>query len=799
MQKLFLFIFFFVYQQVVFAQQKAETALKTLEEKYPQEKIHLFFNKEAYVAGETIWFKAYAFSGYVQSFISTNLFVELYDNKKQLLEKTVIPLINAVGHGSLNLRPQWDEGIYYIRAYTTWMLNFDEAFQYIAHIPVYNPNSAKAIKQQPINWKAEAFPESGNLVADVENQISVRLTALGSLPEKYSGYVTEKNQPEKKLMHFNSYNSQVSSFFFTPEKGKEYLIHLSDNAGNSSTLELNPTHVGVLLKAEQIGDQLNISMIFQGIQNGGLNHKLMVQMQNQIIYSAVIRKNQSTVKTSLPINKLMSGIMHLTLFDEKENPVAERLAFVQVDYAVRYNLSPIALSTQPRSLNNWQLQIDSLQSGTSAISITDASVASQRKRSLYSDLWLGDFPSDIDNPNWYFSSEDPMRQLALDALLITEKWRRFNWVEIMSGNFAKANYLPEKYLTYKGTAIRRGRSIVNENLALMLRFKDSSIQFAEVKTDQAGKFMINNVAFYDTVTAFYRGPTSKTEASDVAIKFEKEQHIVPYARPFPPSSFFLSERKEGDAMPPIVTRAISALNNQKQIDNQFIQLKEVTVQAQRKSATVQLNEKLSSALFSTPQETVFDFVNEDQGLLSYTNIFEWLEGRVTGLNFSIQSETGQRIPMMRDGVVSVYVDEHPTDLERIASIPTSEIAMVKVIKGYFLGALGGGGGNGAIAIYTKKAGLNLKSSAPSLPSGILVGYKLPTPYNSLNFTDEFVKRIQQDSRDQLYWNAGQLAVVDKKASLRFFNNDMATQYRITVTGFTTDGKPVFIETLIPRK
>jgi hypothetical protein len=392
-----------------------------------------------------------------------------------------------------------------------------------------------------------------------------------------------------------------------------------------------------------------------------------------------------------------------------------------------------------------------------------------------------------------------MRTSALDALLITEKWKRFNWNEIMSGNFPLQKYLPEKYLTYTGTALRRSKNIQNEKLNLMLRFKDSSIQFAEVVTDQAGNFIISNVAFYDTVTVFYRGNTSKTVASDMTIRFKKDQRIVPYVSSFPPSSSFISERKEGDAIPQMATRAFNALNNQKQIDNQFIQLKEVTVQAQRKSATVQLNEKLSSALFSTPQETVFDFVNEDQGLLSYTNIFEWLEGRVAGLNFSIQSETGQRIPMMRDGVVSVYVDEHPTDLERIASLPTSEIAMVKVIKGYFLGALGGGGGNGAIAIYTKRAGLNLKSSTPPLPSGILVGYKLPTPYNSFNFTDDFVKRIPQDTRDQLYWSGGQLAGVDKKAPLRFFNNDIATQFRITITGFTTDGKPVFIETILPPK
>ena len=69
------------------AQTKLDTALKNLDENYAQEKIYILYNKEDYIAGENIWFKAFVFDGYKQSAISTNLFVELYDKNKKIIDK----------------------------------------------------------------------------------------------------------------------------------------------------------------------------------------------------------------------------------------------------------------------------------------------------------------------------------------------------------------------------------------------------------------------------------------------------------------------------------------------------------------------------------------------------------------------------------------------------------------------------------------------------------------------------------------------------------------------------------------
>ncbi|AZB29586.1 hypothetical protein [Chryseobacterium balustinum] len=122
-----------------FSQNKAEEAIKKFEENYPQEKIHLLLSKKNYVAGENLRFTSFVFDGYNPSTISTNVFVELYDQNKKQISKKIYPLINGKGSGSISLPADLKEDVYYIRAYTTWMGNFSDDFNEIMPITIYNP------------------------------------------------------------------------------------------------------------------------------------------------------------------------------------------------------------------------------------------------------------------------------------------------------------------------------------------------------------------------------------------------------------------------------------------------------------------------------------------------------------------------------------------------------------------------------------------------------------------------------------------------------------------------------------
>ena len=112
-----------------------------------------------------------------------------------------------------------------------------------------------------------------------------------------------------------------------------------------------------------------------------------------------------------------------------------------------------------------------------------------------------------------------------------------------------------------------------------------------------------------------------------------------------------------------------------------------------------LNEKYASGLFKSADGTIFDIANEN--VQSYFNILDWLEGRVAGLRVYV-TRNGLRVPVIRGSVAGIYVDELRMDPSFLNAMSVNDIAMIKVIKGPFAGAVGNGGG-GTIAIYTVKA------------------------------------------------------------------------------------------------
>ena len=54
------------------------------------------------------------------------------------------------------------------------------------------------------------------------------------------------------------------------------------------------------------------------------------------------------------------------------------------------------------------------------------------------------------------------------------------------------------------------------------------------------------------------------------------------------------------------------------------------------------------------------------------------------------------------GIATIYVNEMRMDPSFLNAFSVNDIAMIKVIKGPFAGAIGNGGG-GVVAIYTMKA------------------------------------------------------------------------------------------------
>src|SRR5215212_1565759 len=83
--------------------QRFDSVLNRLDAEYPQEKLYLQFDRSVYNAGETIWFKAYLFSGINLSLISKTVYAELVDDKGNILQRVIAPVLQSSAASSFDI------------------------------------------------------------------------------------------------------------------------------------------------------------------------------------------------------------------------------------------------------------------------------------------------------------------------------------------------------------------------------------------------------------------------------------------------------------------------------------------------------------------------------------------------------------------------------------------------------------------------------------------------------------------------------------------------------------------------
>src|SRR5215217_3325417 len=105
--------------------QRFDSILNRLDAEYPQEKLYLQFDRSVYNAGETIWFKAYLFTGNNLSLISKTMYAELIDEKGKILQRVAAPLLKSSAASSFDIPVNIEGEVLFVKAYTKWMLNFD--------------------------------------------------------------------------------------------------------------------------------------------------------------------------------------------------------------------------------------------------------------------------------------------------------------------------------------------------------------------------------------------------------------------------------------------------------------------------------------------------------------------------------------------------------------------------------------------------------------------------------------------------------------------------------------------------
>ncbi len=768
-------IFLLVAKLSAFSQDRIDSAMTFLSEKYPQEKIHLSYNKSSYLAGETIWFKGFVFSGYHLTDISTNLYIEVMDEHKSIVCKSKFPIIQGIAEGSLSLPDSIPEGNYFVRAYTQWMLNFSESFQYIQALKIYNTNSQKKLQEQAVTWFATAFVEGGNLINNRNATVAIRLHSVGVLPLNWSGYLVDTQNPSFKINSFTALDENIATTNFIPVSGRTYQIVVEDNAGIKHSIALPPVLLkGVGLSVEQTDTTLSFRIDFA---ENAINQKfkLVGTIDNDIVYRYNVKNIDTVFTHRFSTKEMPKGVLRLTLFDSAYAIVAERLCFLFNQNSTTPIFESVKTNTLPRALNEFSIVTDS--SKRYLVFVQEATEQNNLiENGLLSACWLTqDFKNKIQGAEKYFLYPTKANKKIIDAILITEQWSRFNWQDILAKKFPYIKYNKDNYLTFIAKAVYNKKPLINETINMIVFQPDSIKQVLQAKTDLHGQFLLEGLAYEGDAKISYRATGRRIVLDSVKINFTEIEANSVYQSALPKTADSL-------VIPIIAKNSISQkpieqfdFNQIKETNKEVHELKAVTVKTRVQTPTELLDEKLSSGRFFNPRSMIYDFVNKEQPVTAGTDLFNWLKARVPG----------------DPKLTSYYIDEFLINTEdaksQISGLGIDIVAMIKIQ---------GRGATHQVFIYLKR-GAEMNANVKPLRNILLSGYAKSKAYTQPDYSKPMYKNWPSDTRSILYWgNSFQTDSASEPYKIQFYNNDKARQFRVIVWTIDDNEAPQYFEKIL---
>jgi len=788
--------------------QKLDSMLNIYANNFPQEKIHIQFDKKIYSPGETIWFKAYIFSGADPSLYSKNFYAELSDASGAILQRKVYPVSESSTAGNFDLPKTVKSGHLHFRAYTTWMTNFDTAFYFEKDIRIFDKKLDSAgvtVTLVPRQIRLQFFPEGGDLIAGVEGMVAFKANDQFGYPFPVKGSVVDKTG--KEVLTFSTDHDGMGKFLVTMDKDDSLTAVWKDDAGVEHKTGLPAAKTtGAALRAIP-GNQKVLFSVARA-QDGGADFQhltIIAHMHQHLVYKAKINLEENFMSGgTIPTGQLPSGVLQLTVFTADMTPVAERVVFVNNhEFLFKPDLAVTVKGVNRRGKNTLAIDVPDTLKANMSLAVTDATADGEfpGDDNIVSRLLLtGELRGYIHNPAYYFWGTSDSLTRQLDLVMMTHGWRRLKWDMLARGQVPVIKNPEQDYLSMKVQVLGVDASKISrdEFMNVIMSRKDSSTQMLQIPHLAGNNFGVTGLVFFDTVRAFYQFNVNRALSDQAAITFNTG--LVRGSRTAKPlTTAFEGWTAEDSAYLRRNRYIAEEVARIKPIDDAKVKtLESVTVKGRVKSEAEKLDEKYASGMFSGGDAYTFDLIN-DPLAAAQLDIFTYLQGKVAGLQITPGNGPGGTPSLSwRGGRPQLYLNEMQVDAQQLQSTPVTDVAMVKVFRpGSGVGF--GGGSGGTIAVYTKKGG-DEKRSDPNfkgLSRAILIGYSMPKEFYVPNYLENSVQNEGGDLRTTLYWKPYLLTDRDNRhVNIDFFNNDITKKLRIVMEGFNEDGKLTHIEKIV---
>ena len=501
-----------------------------------QEKVYLHFDNTAYFQGDVIWFSAYVVNASTHTPAPSKvLYVELLSPNGVVLRQLKLKVENGRTSGSLPLVDVSTEearalrgvtalpsGFYEVRAYTRTMLNFDDAAVFSRVFPVYEAPEKEGNYSDPIMrpWdnpydvqrpKAEKtktltvsfYPEGGNLVMGTPCRIAFKAIGDNGQGVEVSGTI---DQEEQAPIALTTLHDGMGQFTLTPTKkrhtaeftyeGKKYTFRLPEPVDKGYTLMADNLRPGQL-RGRLTG--------YAGCPDELLG--VMLICRGSVAYFDTLSIRGGTAGFAIPKEKLPTGVHQLTLFNAQGRIFAQRQLFINNGIEAG-NIAVTTTNTQYEPFAPVTMHVQTTApDGTPIPTTLSLSVRdNQDLGTAYADniftnmLLSSELKGYIHHPEYYFESNDTEHTRALDLLMMTQGWTRYNWTQMARVEPFYIKHYVEDGLVIDGCVLGRLRDVPVEGATVKLRLYSpdrSQKQETYVVTDENGCFGFAVEEFYD--------------------------------------------------------------------------------------------------------------------------------------------------------------------------------------------------------------------------------------------------------------------------------------------------------------
>ena len=758
---------------------------------FPSEKVFLHLDRPYYSAGETVWFKAYLVDGTNHGVDSASgvLYVELLDAEaRQVVQTKTLRVENGYAAGDFLLADTLATGHYQLRAYTNYMRNFGEEFLFTQDFRVFGAQAPAAEPEATGPVDLQFFPEGGQLLPGFDCRVGFKAVGPDGRGVAVRGIVLADDRDT--VAAFRSEHLGMGRFSMPVEAGRGYTAVLFNADGARSRQPLPPVQPdGHTLAVDAFGKDAIRVFVFNATPQPAVPRELVlfVQMRGVVCFIAKGNTGRRSFTISVPRAKFPDdGIAHLTLFDDAGNPLAERLVFMRQNRTLKVALQPDKPMYKPREAVKLGLRVTDAEgkpvAGNFSLSVTDAGqvVAEPGARNLVSYLLLSsDLRGNVEQPGHYFDLNNPDAALHLDLLMMTQGWRRFVWKEVLADSLPKPRFLMERGLSVTGSVLRpNGKPFEKKvGLTLMAKTRNALPAFATGEADTDGRFGFYGLTFADTTTLLVQAVAGKGNREGV-IRFDP--FVAP--PPGPGRGAFDPLPLSAGVMDEYRRRSDEARAIERQLRlNQATLLQGVTVKAKKEDPLA------SRRIYGEPAATLkVDQINS-AGALSVLDI---LRGRVAGVSvngsFPAYSVTVRGISSLNARSEPLFLlDGMPADLQAILTIPVADVEQIDVLKGPEAAIFGSRGGNGVIAVLTKRGGADGNNSAlkaPGVEQMQLPGFAPVREFYAPKYDQPRPEHVRPDFRATLHWAPFVQTDTEGNAIVQFFASDAATTLRLDVQG-----------------